>query len=508
MVATTYSASLHGIDGRVIQIQAAASLPHLPGIHITGLPGDIVRESRERVRVCLGAHGFDVPSSKVNVHLLPADAKKQGSQFDVGIALAILSAEKRIPETRIRTMAFLGELSLDGKIGRVAAALSLIECLDRDPHVRSIVLPQENEPEAALFKSSKLRLAETLGDILRYILKDEMLRTPKTRPAESVSQATPALDFVQGHRRAKRALQIALAGRHHLLFMGAPGAGKSMLAHCAPSLLPALSNEDQIRVAKNYGLFPGRRTRLTTPPFRCPHPTISSSGLLGGGTGTIVPGEVTLADSGVLFLDEFPEFRRDAIEGLREPLQSGVVHLHRVGHALRLPARFTLLAAMNPCPCGYSLEARDSRRHCSCSPERIAAYRKRISGPILDRMDLIVPMTTERTAVPIPAGLSHREIRESIVRTFERQTARFGKEGRNGDWEATSGAEGFQLDEEGRAWLEESKAQEDISHRAYFKIIKTARTIADLEGSVSISLPHLREAKSFRLDESAVKRPW
>lgn len=500
MFARTYSATPVGIDGALIEIEAACHRS-LPTIHITGLPGDIVKESRERIRAALVCLGFEVPTSRIVIHLSPANIKKQGSQFDLGIAISVLVAEGFLTGVDISKYGFLGELSLDGRIQRISGAIALIETLERDETIGTLLIPYDNSWEANLLKSRKARLVHNLADAI------EFLRGNKPLPlgtsdfiAADPPALTPLLNEIVGQLVAKRALQIALAGRHHLLLVGPPGVGKSMLASSAPSLLPLLDLEELIEVTKNYGPAQMPRPIHFSRPFRSPHHTISAHAFLGGGTGSVIPGEVSLAHAGVLFLDEFPEFRRDAIEGLREPLESGRIHLHRVGHAMTLPARFTLIAAMNPCPCGYYLTP---TKKCSCGPERIASYRKKISGPILDRMDLCVVLSTPRTEEVL--SLSHEEVKAGIQKTFEIQCKRyrnFGGVRHNGEATVDLKAMYFHLGKEESSWFGQLRKREELSHRSFHKILRIARTIADLEEQDVIHLDHLRQAWSLRCPKS------
>ncbi|MBI4405236.1 MAG: ATP-binding protein, partial [Deltaproteobacteria bacterium] len=364
MVGKTYSATQDGIDGAVVEIEASRQKA-LPQIHITGLPGDIVKESRERVRGCLVNLGYDVPSSRIIVHLSPAYSRKQGSQLDVAIAVSVLAAEGLVKPDNLPRVGCLGELSLDGRIRKISGAVSLIEALEKCPQVKTLLIPKENAQDAVLIKSQKVKLVSSFGEICEFLAGRSELTTIKADTPVFVSpQSEYSLDDVVGQNLAKRALQIALAGRHHFMLVGPPGVGKSMIAHCAQSLMPPLEWNELVEVCKNYDCHGGRSPADLSRPFRSPHHTISSAGLLGGGSGVVMPGEVTLAHCGILFLDEFPEFRKDAIEGLREPLQSGKVHLHRVGQALNLPARFVLITAMNPCPCGYYW---GGPKRCSCT---------------------------------------------------------------------------------------------------------------------------------------------
>lgn len=499
MAAKTFSATHHGIDGAVIEIEAA-SQQALPGIHVTGLPGDVIRESKERVRACLVGLGFDVPSSRIVVHLSPASARKQGSQFDVAIAVSVLRAEGLLRDASLSNTAFLGELTLDGRVQRITGAIALIEVLEKFSDIKTILLPTGNGWEAALLASKKVRLVATFTEVLEHLRGELELPAPGSIPSTPDAPTTRfTLDAVRGQNLAKRALEIALAGRHHLLLVGSPGVGKSMLAGCAPELLPQLSGEEWIEVVKNYSLFPSQRPTTRVRPFRSPHHTISAAGLLGGGSGTIIPGEVTLAHTGVLFLDEFPEFRRDVIEGLREPIQNGAIHLHRIGAAHTLPARFTLIAAMNPCPCGHAFS---KIRRCRCSQDKITQYQKRVSGAILDRIDLWAVLGPPGKADSIPNALTAASIRKSVACAYATQLRRNGGGIRNGDLAVNLEDPAFEMESEARALFDEMEESGVFSFRALHKMARVARTIADLSESKTIGLNHLLEARGLRCPEA------
>jgi magnesium chelatase family protein len=501
MLAKTFSSTPHGIDAVVIQIEAARRNT-TPRIQITGLPGEIVKESRERVTACLNSLGYEIPSAHVVVHLSPASSRKQGSQFDLPIALCILRAEGFLRETNLAKQAFLGELGLDGRVHRVEGALALIQALDRFPAVDRILIPHENAWEAGLVNSAKVKLVRSLGEVLESLRGNlDLPSPPETSLSWSQEEGLESIDDIIGQSLAKRALEVALAGRHHLMLIGPPGVGKSLIAQAAPDLLPPLTLEAWVEVAKIYGVTSGEAVRSRERPFRSPHHSISASALLGGGSGTVIAGEVTLAHEGILFLDELPEFRRDALEGLREPLQSGTIHLHRIGHHLTLPARFTLIAAMNPCPCGYALTA-GSR--CRCGNDSLLAYRKRISGPILDRIDLGVILQAPSDQDSLPQK-SHDVLKKNIQRAMEKQRARYqGETGvfQNGDAQVARQGGAFGLGAEEQAWLDRLKRAKNLSYRSLHKIQRVARTIADLDAAEQIQLSHLREAWGLRCPTS------
>lgn len=502
MVAKTFAATHIGVDGVVIEVEAATQNATSPCIVVTGLPGSVVRESKERVRVALTTLGFDVPTGRTLLHLLPAHAPKQGSHFDLAMAMSVLGAEACLRGVALARHGFLGELTLDGRIRFVSGILALVQCLVARDDIDWVIVPKDNAAEAGLLGSSKIRVAEHLGQVVDFLRGTGELSQPEgAPPAATRSILSRDLDKVLGNALAKRALQVALAGRHHLLMVGSPGVGKTLIAQVAPSLLPPLSTESWLEVLKSYVHAPAEKPSWGRAPFRSPHHTISAAALLGGGSGVVIPGEVTLAHGGILFLDEFPEFRKEAIEGLREPLQSGKIHLHRIGHAITLPARFTLMAAMNPCPCGHSL---GSRGRCRCSTERLQAYRRRLSGPILDRFDLcIIVGAGDKTTVS--EGLTHGEVAATVKRAADIQAARFNDEGiglRNGDTAQDLRTGAFELGSDERAWFEGLLATHGVSFRSAFRSLRVARTLADLEEAPDIRLDHLREAWSLRCPDS------
>ncbi len=496
MVARTFSSIQCGPYESVVEIEASIQNA-LPSIVLTGLPGDVVKESRERIRACLSALGFQVPSARIVIHLSPASSKKQGSQLDLAMAVAFLGAEGMIkPHLPIDKIGFLGELSIDGRIRGIQNGLPLGHVLVQDRRVDHLIVPMDNVEEFSLLRSIKVIALSNLTELLNW-LKSGDLPAPASVPLSLRPrlEMKPDLDLVHGQPLAKRALQIALAGRHHLLLAGPPGVGKTFLANAAPSLLPPLEESEIIELMKSRGFVDAEDPRFFCRPFRSPHHSISAAGLLGGGSGHVVRGEVTLSHGGVLFLDEFPEFRKDALEGLREPLQSGTIDLRRVGAGVSLPARFLLIAAMNPCPCGYFL---DTRQRCTCPPARAEAYRRRISGPLCDRLDLCVVMSPPE-AIPQPCGITHAQARDSIRKTFELQRRRYpGAMRFNSEAEVNFKSGPFQLGDEAYDWLNNLCGEQSISFRALHKTVRVARTIADLAEAEEIELSHLREAWSLR----------
>ena len=480
MVAKTFSATHSGVQAQLVQIEAVRE-EALPAIQITGLPGDVIKESKDRVRGCLIGLGFQIPTARVVVHLSPAGIKKQGSQLDLAIALAVLAAEQVLDEKTIRSSCFFGELSLDGRIQPVPGAIALVEAALANPGVESAFVPAGN-PEVALLNSNKVRKVHSLPELMDFLRGKGALLLPMAPVAEFQGPdfSGPTLDDVRGHRLAKRALEVALAGEHHLLLMGPPGVGKSLLAACARGLLPAPSTAEWVDILKTHGHATDQLPQPFTRPFRSPHHSISAGAFLGGGSGTVVPGEVTLAHHGILFLDELPEFRRDVLEGLRTPLENGEIHLHRVHAAINLPARFSLIAAMNPCPCGFTM---DQKRRCLCGPDKARKYQQRVSGPILDRIDLLAVLTRSDGATENPH--SNEKTRANIKRVHDQRGTPRPYSGSARDLLVKLRANGSHL-----------------SHRGIASIQRLAATIAALEDSPTIQTAHLEEAQQLKCPSS------
>ncbi len=505
-----------GPDGAIAEVEAV-KIRALPSLTITGLAGDIVRESRERVLGCLSQLGFaDIPSGKVVVHLVPAGEKKQGSHFDLAIALAVLAVENKIPREILSNWGVLGELTLDGRIRSVSGSVALMGALLASG-VKFLIVPEQNRHDAALMGTPRVKLANTVAEVIalargtgdlpspQALLHGEFqiesshlelnrLESPglKSMGRNSNPRAANPFADVVGQSIAKRALAVAVAGRHHTLLVGSPGIGKSILVQAAADLHPRLTRTELIETLRVSDVV--EPNLLGSPPFRTPHHSISTSAFLGGGTGQLVPGEVTLAHRGILFLDEFPEFRRDAIEGLREPLETGLIHLHRVGRRYAWPARFTLMAAMNPCPCGHAL---DPKRTCTCSDEKRLAYSRRISGPILDRMDMrVILKSSDCSGESENYSVVHGDVDEAV----ERQRHRFRSVeniSRNADVNWGSNWSLLQVPVEAPEWIRQL-SQQPVNLRAIHKVLRVARTIADLDQVETVKRDQVVEAWQLR----------
>ncbi|WP_333714895.1 YifB family Mg chelatase-like AAA ATPase [Yoonia sp.] len=498
MVARSYTVAFEGVDARLVEVQCAISAG-IPAFAIVGLPDKAVSEARERVRSALGNMAIALPSKRITVNLSPADLPKEGSHFDLPIALALLAALDVVPREMAEQTVALGELSLDGSLVPVIGALPAAMAAAEDD--RTLLCPAGCGAEAAWVDAVRVIAPRTLGEVVQHYTGRAVL-APATPGEAKMAGRIANLSDVKGQERAKRALQIAAAGRHHLLMVGSPGSGKSMLAARLPGILPPLSPREALETSMIHSLAgllaEGGINRAR--PFREPHHTASMAAIVGGGRGA-KPGEISLAHNGVLFMDEFPEFGRTVLETLRQPIETGEVVVARANAHVRYPCKFMLVAAANPCKCGYLA---DPARACARAPQCGADYMGRISGPLMDRFDLRVevPPVAYTDLDMAEGGASSAEIAASVLAARQVQRSRFGESSglrANADLSGEALDRFARPDADGRALLVRVAERFGLSARGYHRVLRVARTIADLEGATEVGKPHVAEAVSFRI---------
>jgi magnesium chelatase family protein len=491
-LATVASRALAGIAAPEVTVEVHLG-PGLPAFNIVGLPDAEVREAKDRVRAALNHARFEFPARRITVNLAPADLPKDSSRFDLPIALGILAASGQLKTAALAGHEFAGELSLTGELRPVRGALAM--ALGAGQAGRSFVLPRPSAAQAALASRCRVLPAATLLEVCAHLTGEAPLARQPDCP-DRVAPGYLELAEVKGQAQAKRALEIAAAGAHALLMIGPPGTGKSMLAARLPGILPPMSECDALESAAVHSAssLGFDAARWGERPFRAPHHSASRAALVGGSSPPR-PGEISLAHHGVLFLDEMPEFPRDALEALREPLESGTISIARAARQVQFPARFQLVAAMNPCPCGY---LGDPSGRCRCTPDQVARYRRRISGPLMDRVDLKVEVPRPRDAEILGAseGDATARVRARVCAARERQLARQGKP--NAWLQAKETALHCALDAAAERLLKEAIAKLSLSARAYHRVLRVARSIADVTGIGAIGTPQLAEAIQYR----------
>jgi len=502
MLSKVYSGVTIGLDGVLIEVEVDVAQRGLPTFIIVGLPSKAVDESKDRVRTAIINSSFEVPDSRVTINLAPADIPKEGSSFDLPIAVGILASSGAINREGLNESLFIGELSLEGEIREVPGIISIV-FMAKKKKLTKVFVPVKNSAEATLVDGIDIYPVKKLTDLVLHLNNHKLIeKAEKYNITNQIQEETYEFDYkdIKGQENAKRAFEIAASGFHNIHIKGPPGAGKTMLSRGFPSILPPLKKEEILEVSKIYsvaGLIKNNRY-IVYPPFRSPHHTTSKIGLIGGGTHPR-PGEISLAHRGVLFLDELPEFPRSTLEALRQPIEDGKIAISRASGSLKFPSKFLFVAASNPCPCGY---LGHPKKACRCTPGGIIKYKKRVSGPLLDRIDLnvIVPPVEEDRLMTQETAEPSANIRKRVVKAREKQAQRFKekKVKTNGEMNNSDIYKLCKIENQATELLKQAISRFSMSARSYMKTIKVSQTICDLDGKEAISKQHIAESLQYR----------